>query len=102
MFKTIAFAYSEISEKKIVHRDLKPSNILINESGETKIADFGFAILHQDLPKEGKVSAGSHAYRAPETFCKYEYGPKSDIWSLGIIFYEMITGTKPWNYADKN
>ena len=96
MFQIITSAYLEISKKGIVHRDLKPTNILVTKADELKIADFGFAVPSEDLLKEAKNSVGSNSYRAPETIYQYQYHSKSDIWSLGVIFYQMITGKKPW------
>jgi serine/threonine protein kinase len=89
---------------RIVHRDLKPSNILVSKKG-TKIGDFGFAykiVANQKAEEINAPSAGSPLYMAPEVL---EDGKNSshlsDIWSLGVIFYEMLTGRLPFPAKNK-
>jgi serine/threonine protein kinase len=88
--------YQHFARKDIIHRDLKPANILITESRELKIADFGFAIKVADALTSNKYNVGSPLYMAPESLRKNEYTLKTDIWGLGIIYYEMLTGDTPW------
>ena len=88
--------YLQIYEKKIVHRDLKPANILLTENDECKIADFGFAIKQSELSKPSKYNVGSPLYMAPESLKNNEYSYKTDIWSLGVILFELLTGETPW------
>ena len=85
-----------MQEKEIVHRDLKPANLLITEESMLKIADFGFGIKAHELTKSNKYNVGSPLYMAPESLKKNEYSYKSDIWALGIIFYEMLLNDTPW------
>ena len=88
--------YREIYDHQIVHRDLKPANLLITDSKILKIADFGFGIKSKELAKPSKYNVGSPLYMAPESLKKNEYSYKTDLWSIGIIFFEMLTGDTPW------
>lgn len=86
--------------KKVIHRDIKPHNILISESGDIKIIDFGIARQKNDnregLTQPGTV-IGTPAYMSPEQFStKQDITYQTDIYSLGVVFYEMITGKRPY------
>ena len=87
----------------IVHRDLKPANVLINDEGVVKIVDFGVAAAqHQgdtQLTKTGYV-IGSPKYMAPEQILGKKVDERADIYSLGVILYEMTTGTPPYHRGD--
>ena len=78
-----------------MHRDLKPANIFFNE-GKVKIADFGFAIRNSDIRKNANYNVGSPVYMPLEALNDNQYSSKSDIWAIGVIFYEMLTGHTPW------
>ena len=84
-------------KKGIIHRDLKPANVMINKDNIVKILDFGLAKLRGQtkLTKQGTV-VGTAAYMSPEQARGEEVDHRTDIWSLGIIFYEMITGKFPF------
>ena len=81
-------------EKNIVHRDLKTDNIM-SHNGVYKIVDLGFAKMIPNEEMYGTV-LGTIITMAPEVMKKEKYGLKADIWSIGVIFYEMIYGRLPY------
>jgi serine/threonine-protein kinase len=87
----------------IIHRDLKPANILINNEGLLKIVDFGVAAAAStgdtQLTKTGYV-IGSPKYMAPEQILGKKVDLRADIYSVGVIVYEMLTGTPPYTKGD--
>jgi len=84
-----------IMDNNIVHRDLKPHNILINNNKEIKLADFGFAREFKDTLISETI-CGSPLYMAPEILNNDKYNIKSDLWSLGVILYQMIMKQHPY------
>jgi serine/threonine protein kinase len=87
--------YAGIYSRGIIHRDLKPANIFLRNN-HIKIADFGFAMKHSDCKKTSSYNVGSPVYMPPEALNENKYSFKSDIWALGVIYYEMLTGKTPW------
>ena len=87
----------------IVHRDLKPANILINDEGLLKIVDFGVAAAQREgdvqLTKTGYV-IGSPKYMAPEQILGKQVDPRADVYSTGVILYEMLSGIPPYSRGD--
>jgi len=87
----------------IVHRDLKPANVLINDQSLLKIVDFGVAAAHREgdtqLTKTGYV-IGSPKYMAPEQILGKKVDERADIYALGVILYEMVTGVPPYARGD--
>ena len=100
--KQLLSAMIEIEENHIVHRDLKPQNIIITSSGLLKILDFGISLIgKKDETLEDKNIVGSVQYMSPETVRNKNISIKSDIYSIGIIIYEMLTGNVPF-HADES
>jgi serine/threonine-protein kinase len=99
----IATGMSVAHQVGIVHRDLKPANLLINDEGLLKIVDFGVAAVasHADtqLTKTGYV-IGSPKYMAPEQILGKKVDHRADIYSLGVIMYEMLAGVPPYSKGD--
>jgi serine/threonine protein kinase len=94
ILSTMAFAHS----KKILHRDIKPSNILIDSKGNVKVVDFGIAKM---MDRKGLTSAGftmgSPWYMSPEQIEGHDLDERSDIYSLGITLFEMLTARVPFD-----
>jgi serine/threonine protein kinase len=92
---SLADALAYVHERGIVHRDVKPSNILISLGGEVKLGDFGIAQLHDaaTLTITGTM-LGTVSYMAPEQLEDTQVGPGADIWSLGIVLLECLTGQR--------
>jgi eukaryotic-like serine/threonine-protein kinase len=86
-------------EAGLVHRDVKPANLLLREDGVVKIADFGIARAADttQLTKQG-VILGTAAYLAPEQAAGENVGPAADIYSLGAVLYELLTGRPPYQF----
>jgi non-specific serine/threonine protein kinase len=96
IFFRIAQGLRAAHDEKIIHRDIKPGNILITDKGEVKIVDFGLAKLAGvDLTKSTS-SKGTAAYMCPEQIRGQKVDHRSDIWALGVVFYEMLTGHLPF------
>ena len=86
-------------DNNIIHRDLKPQNILLSNNFEIKITDFGFATYYSEN-KVINTLCGSPMYMAPEIITRNGYDHKSDLWSVGIILYEMLHGYTPFNVSN--
>jgi len=84
------------SRKGLVHRDLKPANLLLGDSTNVKVADFGAARLKSASGAEHTATIGSPAYMSPEQIKGAELGEQSDMFSLGVVMYELLTGQRPF------
>jgi hypothetical protein len=93
----IASALAAAHDRKVLHRDIKPGNILIDENGEPYLSDFGLARLigEHGLTQHG-VFVGTPHYCSPEQVALQELDERSDIYSLGLVIFEMATGRKPF------
>ena len=107
----VASALSTAHAAGIIHRDIKPENIMLRQDGIVKVLDFGLAKLTErwragDVDPEAATKArvetepgvvvGTTAYMSPEQTRGFEVDPRTDIWSLGIVLYEMVTGSAPF------
>ncbi|HVS83125.1 MAG TPA: protein kinase [Pyrinomonadaceae bacterium] len=88
-------------DNSVLHRDLKPSNVMIDEHGNARITDFGLAGLAEDF-RDDETHAGTPAYMAPEQLGGQTFTVRSDIYSLGLVLYELFTGRKAFEATSLN
>ncbi|XP_062375266.1 mitogen-activated protein kinase kinase kinase 4 isoform X2 [Sardina pilchardus] len=107
--KQIVTATNVLHEHGIVHRDIKGANIFLTSSGLIKLGDFGCSVKlknnAQTMPGEVNSTLGTAAYMAPEVITRAKgegHGRAADIWSLGCVLIEMVTGKRPWHEYEHN
>uniref|UniRef100_A0A8C9CC65 Mitogen-activated protein kinase kinase kinase 4 n=1 Tax=Phocoena sinus TaxID=42100 RepID=A0A8C9CC65_PHOSS len=107
--KQITVAINVLHEHGIVHRDVKGANIFLTSSGLIKLGDFGCSVKlknnAQTMPGEVNSTLGTAAYMAPEVITRAKgegHGRAADIWSLGCVVIEMVTGKRPWHEYEHN
>nr|XP_033793630.1 mitogen-activated protein kinase kinase kinase 4 isoform X3 [Geotrypetes seraphini] len=107
--KQITIAINVLHEHGIVHRDIKGANIFLTSSGLIKLGDFGCSVKlknnAQTMPGEVNSTLGTAAYMAPEVITRAKgegHGRAADIWSLGCVVIEMVTGKRPWHEYEHN
>ncbi|EAR94679.2 Serine/Threonine kinase domain protein (macronuclear) [Tetrahymena thermophila SB210] len=102
LFRQIVEGVNYCHKMSVVHRDIKLENILLDQSNNIKIIDFGFSIINGE-DKKLKIFCGTPSYMAPEIVSKIEYiGQKADIWALGILLFVMLQGKFPFKGVNDN
>ena len=97
----IAEGLAYAHEQGVIHRDIKPGNVMVLKDGRVKVMDFGIARLQEPTVKtQTGVLLGSPQYMSPEQVSGNEVDARADIFSLGVVLYEMITGVKPFDAVD--
>ena len=93
-----AIKYLHTRNPPIIHRDIKPENILLDQDGRCKLADFGWSNF-DDGRKNRQTYCGTPEYLAPEMVTKSGHNESVDIWALGVLLFEMLTGRTPFNFT---
>lgn len=95
LFRQTCLAVAYLHAQRILFRDIKPENILLDEQSNVKLCDFGWSSFEGDAD-ECRLKAGTFEYMSPETLKKEPQSFPSDIWGLGVLLYEMLTGNEPF------
>ena len=101
-FTQICLALKHVHDRKIIHRDLKSSNIFLTKENTIKLGDFGIATVLTNTLQKASTIVGSPYYLSPEIIDNKPYNMKTDIWSLGVILYELCSLTQPFNANNLN
>ena len=94
ILRHVLYALAEAHTRGIIHRDIKPSNILIDENGTPRVMDFGISAPLDGPGEDGDEYSGTPAYMAPEYIDRHESSERSDIFSAGLVLFEMLTGRR--------
>jgi serine/threonine protein kinase len=104
IFTQIGRGLAYAHRRNVIHRDLKPSNIMLDDADNAYLTDFGLAKLvgeNVDMTKSGNI-VGTPAYMAPEQLRGDSVDHRSDIYSMGVVLYHMLTGQAPFESSDSN
>ena len=96
VISSVAQALDYAHENGVVHRDIKPANIMILNNGDVKVTDFGIARVMESSKTQTGVILGTPSYMSPEQIDGQKVDGRSDLFSLGIVLYELLTGKKPF------
>merc|ERR1719401_1616714 len=96
-FVQTCFALKHVHERKVLHRDLKTQNIFLMATGQIKLGDFGIARVLDATKDYAKTMVGTPYYLSPEIIEDRPYDFKSDVWSCGVVLYEMATLKHPFD-----
>jgi len=97
IFSQLVIAVAHVHARRILHRDLKPSNVMLSSSGFLKLGDFGVAkVMAGTTVVDNMTCVGSPTYMAPEIVAGEAYGAPCDVWSLGVILYELASFKRPF------
>lgn len=97
-FIQTAAAIYFLHSKELVHRDIKPENLLLDDKNNIKLCDFGWCVqIYDDEPRN--TFCGTYEYMAPEVINEDYYDKSIDLWSLGILLYELLHGYSPFRVS---
>ena len=96
-FLQIAMALKYLHDKHVLHRDLKTANVFLTSKNVVKLGDFGISTVLQNTMACAKTVCGTPYYFSPELCQSKPYNNKSDVWALGVVFYETLTLARPFN-----
>ena len=96
MVSAVAEALGYAHSQEVVHRDIKPANIILLDDDQVKVADFGIARVISSSKTQTGVILGTPRYMSPEQVAGKKVDGRSDLFSLGVVFYELLTGARPF------
>eukprot|EP00740_Mantoniella_antarctica_P005969 CAMPEP_0181351364 /NCGR_PEP_ID=MMETSP1106-20121128/1750_1 /TAXON_ID=81844 /ORGANISM="Mantoniella antarctica, Strain SL-175" /LENGTH=245 /DNA_ID=CAMNT_0023463879 /DNA_START=46 /DNA_END=783 /DNA_ORIENTATION=+ len=97
LFSQLALAIDHMHHHRVIHRDLKPENIFVSKDGLLKVGDFGLSCQLTSTHGAATTRCGTPYYMSPEIVCAEPSGKAADIWALGVILYELLTGRRPFD-----